>query len=100
MIVFFDSGKCSLTGGEVCALEKWVRQWNTPRSRCRLHVGGANETSRANRLRRLSVLLSVLAHFGVKRKRIQIDSAWLLPSRMGTIDDLPADTIWLQIGGF
>jgi len=100
MILFFEAGKCSLSPQEVGALERWVRPWNTPNSRCRLYVGGAEETSRANRLRRLSVLMSVLAGFGVNRKRIQIDADWLLPNRLGIIEDLPSDSMWLQVRGF
>jgi hypothetical protein len=100
-IVFFERGECSLTESEMVALEQWVRQWNTPNRNCwRLYLGGADETSRANRLRRLSVLMSVLEHLGVPRKWIQTDGEWLRPSRMGIIDDLPADTIWLQVREF
>ncbi len=99
-IVFYEAGRCSLTEPEIGALAHWVHQWNTPNSRCRLYLGGADETSRANRLRRLSVLLSVLEHIGVDRRRIQVDGEWLRPTRMGIIDDLPADTIWLQVRGF
>lgn len=99
MIVFFDAGRCSLTDKEVTALDAWVHRWNTRNSRCRLYIGGADETSRANRLRRLSVLLSVLAQLGVDRKRIQVDGEWFLPHRLGIIDELPADTIWLEVRG-
>jgi hypothetical protein len=99
-IVFYEAGRCSLTKPEIGALARWVHQWNTPNSRCRLYLGGADETSRANRLRRLSVLLSVLEHLGVDRRRIQVDGEWLRPTRMGIIDDLPADTVWLQVRGF
>ena len=100
-IVFFESGKCSLTEAEIGALEQWVHRWNTPnKNYSRLYLGGADETSRANRLRRLSVLMSVLEHLGVHRRWIQADGEWLRPSRMGIIDDLPADSIWLQVRGF
>ena len=99
-IVLYEAGRCSLTEPEIGALAHWVHRWNAPNSRCRLYLGGADETSRANRLRRLSVLLTVLEHLGVDRRRIQVDSEWLRPTRMGIIDDLPADTIWLQVRGF
>jgi hypothetical protein len=100
-IVFFEKGKCSLAGPEIGALEQWVSRWNTQNKKCcRLYLGGADETSRANRLRRLSVLMSVLEHLGVHRKQIQTDEEWLRPSRMGIIADLPADSIWLQVRGF
>lgn len=100
-IVLFERGKCSLTDSEVSALEQWVCRWYTPNGNCcRLYLGGADETSRANRLRRLSALMSVLEHLGVHRKRIQTDGEWLRPSRLGIIDDLPADSIWLQVKGF
>lgn len=99
MIVFFDAGSCSLTNKEIGALAQWVQTWNSPKNRCRLYLGGADETSRANRLRRLSVLTSVLEYLGVPRKAIQADGEWFKASRMGIIDDLPADTIWLQVKG-
>jgi hypothetical protein len=95
-IVFFEAGQCTLTDGEVNALGSWVLQWIVPNRRCQLQLGGAGETSRTNRLRRLSNLLSVLQNLGVNRKQIQIDDEWLKPNRMGTIDDLPADTFWLH----
>ena len=99
MIVFFEDGKCSLSEREIGALEQWVRRWNSLNCRWRLYLGGADETSRANRLRRLSVLMAALEHLGVARRRIQVDGEWLRATRLGIIDDLPADNIWLQVRG-
>lgn len=96
MMVFFEAGKCSLTQPVISTLKHWVHLWNTPSCRRRLNLGGADETSRTNRLRRLSALISVLEDLGVDRRRIQVDSEWLRPTRMGIIDDMPVDAIWLQ----
>ncbi len=97
-IVFFECGKCSLSANEIDALHEWVRVWNMQKCRRKLLLGGADATSRANRLRRLGVLMAVLENLGVARERIQADEAWLTPSRMGEIDDIPADTVWLRMG--
>ncbi len=98
--VLYEAEKCSLSEGEVGKLERWIKQWKTPNSRCRLYIGGADKSSRSNRLRRLGFLLSLLEQLGVPQRRVQADSDWLKPTRMGAIDDLPADAIWLQIRGF
>jgi len=98
--VFFEVEKCSLSMDEIDKLDRWIKQWNRPGSRCWLHLGGAQETSRSNRLRRLGFLMSLLEQLGVPQRRVQTDDDWLKPARMGAIDDLPADVIWMQIRGF
>lgn len=97
--VNFEAGRCTLNEHEVDKLEKWINRWK-PNSLCRLYVGGANATSRSNQLRRFGFLMSLLEHLGVSQRRIQADTEWLRPTRMGAIDDLPADVIWLQVRGF
>ncbi len=98
--VNFEAGRCTLNEHEVDKLGKWINRWNEPSSRCRLYVGGANATSRSNQLRRFGFLMSLLEQLGVPQRRIQADDEWLKPSRMGAIDDLPADVVWLQVRGF
>lgn len=98
--IVFEAGKCSLNEHEVHRLERWIKQWYTPASKCRLYLGGAEVTSRSNRLRRLGFLMALLEQFGVPQHRVQTDSEWLKPTRMGSIDDLPADAIWMRINGF
>jgi hypothetical protein len=44
--------------------------------------------------------MSLLDQLGVSQRRIQADDEWLKPTRMGAIDDLPADVVWLQVRGF
>ena len=98
--VNFEAGRCTLNEHEVDKLEKWINRWNEPNSHCRLYVGGANATSRSNQLRRFGFLMSLLEQLGVPQRRIQADDEWLKPTRMGAIDDLPADVVWLQVRGF
>lgn len=99
-MVNFEAGRCTLNEHEVDKLEKWINRWNEPNSLCRLYVGGANATSRSNQLRRFGFLMSLLRQLGVPQRRIQADTEWLRPTRMGAIEDLPADVIWLQVRGF
>lgn len=98
--VNFEAGRCTLNEHEVDKLEKWIDRWNERNSHCRLYVGGANATSRFNQLRRFGFLMSLLEQLGVPPRRIQADDEWLKPTRMGAIDDLPADVVWLQVRGF
>lgn len=98
--VNFEAGRCTLNEHEVDKLEKWINRWNERDSLCRLYVGGANQTSRSNQLRRFGFLMSLLEQLGVPQRRIQADSEWLKPTRMGAIDDLPADVVWFQVRGF
>ncbi len=98
--VNFEAGRCTLNEHEVDKLEKWINRWNEPNSRCRLYVGGANETSRSNQMRRFGFLMSLLEQLGVPRRRIHADDEWLKPARMGAVDDLPTDVVWLQVRGF
>ena len=98
--VNFEAGRCTLNEHEVDKLEKWINRWNERNSHCRLYVGGANATSRSNQLRRFGFLMSLLEQLGVPQRRIQADDEWLKPTRMGAIDDLPADVVWLQVRGF
>lgn len=98
--VNFEAGRCTLNDHQVDKLARWINRWNEPNSLCRLYVGGANETSRSNQLRRFGFLMSLLEHLGVPQRRIQADAEWLKPTRMGAIDDLPADVVWLQVRGF
>ena len=98
--VNFEAGRCTLNEHEVDKLGKWINRWNQPNSRCRLYVGGANATSRSNQLRRFGFLMSLLEQLGVPQRRIQADDEWLKPTRMGAVDNLPADVVWLQVRGF
>lgn len=60
-------------------------------------IGGAFETSRSGRLRRLNSLLELLVDFGVPSRQINAHEDWLKPSRMGSMNDMPADLVWLQV---
>lgn len=95
--VYFEAEKCSLNDSEIDKLGNWVKHWNTLNNRTKLSLGGATVSSRSNRLRRLGFLMSLLGKLGVPCQRVQADSEWMRPARMGAIDDLPADAIWLQI---
>lgn len=98
--VNFEAGRCTLNENEVVKLEKWINRWNEPNSHCRLYVGGANATSRSNQMRRFGFLMSLLEQLGVPKRRIHADDEWLKPIRMGAVDDLPTDVVWLQVRGF
>lgn len=97
MSVFFESGRCRLPEPEIEALAHWINSWNTVNSRRHLMIGGAHETSRTNRLRRLGFILSLLQQLGVPQQRVHPDEDWMTPMRMGSMDDVPVDEVWLQL---
>lgn len=77
-----------------------IRAW---RSGCRdlpknldVIVGGASHTSRVGRLLRLHGLIKLLGQIGISAAHIFPDLEWTRPVRMGSLDDIPADTIWLK----
>ncbi len=97
MTVLFREGECTLLPKEVKTLQQWIETWRHSSSNYHVLFGGAFETSRTGRLRRLAFLTSELEQLGIPRKRIHPDEDWLKPSRMGALDDLPRDAVWLQI---
>lgn len=97
MAVFFESGRCALPEREIEALAHWIKSWNTASSKRHLQIGGAHATSRTNRLRRLGFLMTLLQRLGVPQKRVHPDQDWTTPIRMGSIDDVPVDEVWLTI---
>lgn len=100
MSVFFESGQCSLTEREIEALAHWISCWNTASSKRHLLIGGAHATSRTNRLRRLGFLMTLLQQLGVPQNQIHPDEDWTTPIRMGSIDDVPGDEVWLKLREF
>jgi hypothetical protein len=97
MTVLFGEGECTLPTAEVTALQQWIETWCHSSSNYHVLFGGALETSRTGRLRRLAYLTGELELLGVPKRRIHPDEDWLRPSRMGALDHLPRDAVWLQI---
>ena len=100
MSVFFEEGQCALPEREIEALALWVNCWNTASSKQHLLIGGAQATSRANRLRRLGFMMTLLAQLGVPQKRIHPEEDLTTSIRMGSIDDVPVDEVWLKLREF
>ena len=97
MALMFRAGECSLPTQEAEALKQWVSSWRDSPEKFHVLIGGAHETSRAGRLRRLSLLTTLIEQYGTPKKRIHPDEDCLRPSRMGVLDDLPSDMVWLQL---
>lgn len=97
MALIFEEGQAYLSSAEAKILKAWITAWSALRGPKRITIGGANQTSRAGRLRRVNALLQVFKQLGVMLQSIQIDSDWAKPVRMGSMDDLPADVVWLQL---
>lgn len=98
--VRFESGLCSLPEREIAALAHWLNGCNLGASKRHLWLGGAHETSRTNRLRRFGFLMSLLRQLGVPKNRVHAAEDWTTPIRMGSIDDVPVDKVWLQLREF
>ena len=95
--VLFDNGNAALAACEAAVLMGWVKTWAPLTHKYRVHIGGAHETPRIGRLRRLTGIKDLLAQHGVDRFRILPDSDWTKPSRLGTVEELPSDLVWLEL---
>jgi hypothetical protein len=97
LMLRFEEGKASLSKHQIDTLQQWIGQWIKQGKATFFAVGGACKASRAGMLRRVRHLLHVLMCLGVTRKHIQQDNRWAEPTKMGAIDDLPPDTVWLEL---
>ena len=96
MILFFQAGRCSLADEEIATLRRWIDIRNQPGSEKHLIVGGAYETPRPNRLRRLHYLMVVIEELGVPRCRFHQDEDWTRFTGVSLAEAAPADVVWLQ----
>jgi hypothetical protein len=97
MVFLFEKGQTDLSTAEKSLLRKWLNRRNTAVDSVRVHIGGAFETSRMGRMRRLSSLVHCLAKYGIQRRCLQLDLDWTLPTRVGNTRQLPSDMVWIQI---
>lgn len=97
MKLVFRMGEVQLSTTEAEVLKKWVVTWVIKHKHNMVAMSGAYETSRAGRLRRVLYLVQVLAQLGVTAKSICQDEEWAKPARMGLMDDLPTDVVWLEL---
>ncbi|MBC7618553.1 MAG: hypothetical protein H7293_06100 [Candidatus Saccharibacteria bacterium] len=95
--ILFEDGKAELAASESEILAGWVKEWMHHTSKYRVHIGGAHDTPRIGRLQRFIGIKALLSSFGVNRYRIFPDSDWIKPSRLGTVEELPPDLVWLQL---
>ena len=96
IILFFQAGRCSLADEEIATLRRWIDIRNQPGSEKHLIVGGAYETPRPNRLRRLHFLMVVIEELGVPRCRFHQDEDWTRFTGVSLAEAAPADVVWLQ----
>jgi hypothetical protein len=95
--ILFEDGKADIAASETEVLVGWVKAWIHNTSKYRVHIGGAHDTPRIGRLQRFIGIKDQLSSFGVDRYRIFPDSDWIKPSRLGTVEELPPDLVWLQL---
>jgi len=94
-LLFFEASHCALSAKELEVLTNWLGAWRTmPRGK-KFMVGGALETPRVGRLRRLRSVLNVLETAGVTSRMILPLEVWSAPTKMGLVDSLPADVAWI-----
>lgn len=101
MILFFQAGRCSLADEEIATLQRWIKIWNHPS--CEKHfltLGGAYETPRPNRLRRLHYLIVAIEELGVPKCRVHPDGDWTRFTGVSLTEAAPADVVWLQLVSF
>lgn len=97
LIAQFSDGQSALSPEQERHLASWVTGKPLVKGKLALIVGGATKTSRSGRLRRLHALLQLLQRLGVAARCIWPDIEWSKPARMGAMEDMPADTVWLRL---
>lgn len=98
--LFFQEGRCSLADEETAKLARWIDVWNHPGNEKHLILGGAYESPRATRLRRLNYLTAVIQELGVPRCRFHPDGDWTRFTGVSLTEAAPADVVWLQLRNF
>lgn len=97
MVARFGEGESNLSVDQEQQLAYWISSKLKSGFNFKLVLGGASKTSRSGRLRRLYALIHALQRMGVAAKRIWPDIEWTKPARMGALEDMPADTVWLRL---
>jgi hypothetical protein len=97
LIARFREGESTLSAEQEQRLASWIVGSPLVNGKVDLILGGARNSSRSGRLRRLHGLLLALGRLGVAARRIWPDIEWTKPARMGAIEDMPEDTVWLRL---
>ena len=94
-ILLFEVDQCAPSAHELEILKRWLAAWRAQPKARKLVIGGALDTPRAGRLRRLRAILNILKDMGVSMRSIQPVEDWFMPTRMGMTEVLPADMAWI-----
>lgn len=97
LFVAFESGEAYISAEQKSRIKAWHDGWLGAMGRVDVLLGGASHTGRVARLRRFHGLLTVLEQLGIASKHIFPEIEWAQPARMGALDDMPIDTIWLRL---
>lgn len=97
MVARFGEGESNLSAEQERQLASWIGSKSKSGFCFKLVLGGASKTPRSGRLRRQYALIHALQRMGVAAKRIWPDIEWTKPARMGALEDMPADTVWLRL---
>ena len=97
VLLQFEDGNACLSNSQIDILKGWLKRCSSIRKTTTISISGAYKASRAGMLRRIHHLLQILLHLGIFAPHIQQDARWLNPEKMGAMDDLPSDTVWLEL---
>lgn len=93
----FGEGESNLSADQERQLASWIVNTSKSGFNFELVLGGASRTPRSGRLRRQYALIHALQRMGVAARRIRSDIEWTKPARMGDLEDMPADAVWLRL---
>lgn len=96
-ILLFEADQCALAEKELAVLKRWLIDLRSQSKSAKITIGGASETPRTGRLRRLHTILNVLSEMGIPPRSIQPEEDWFKPTRMGVIEALPEDLAWIGV---
>jgi hypothetical protein len=94
--ITFADGQVKLTAEQESRIKAWRSRWSAAPGKLDVLLSGACHTARVIRLRRLNSLINFLLQLGIAAKRIFTELEWTRPARMGSLDHIPPDTIWLK----
>lgn len=82
-ILLFEANQCAPSANELKILKRWLADWRAQPKAKKLVIGGALDTPRAGRLRRLRAILNILKDMGVSMRSIQPVEDWFMPTWRG-----------------
>ena len=94
-LLFFDADQSALSVAELASLKSWITSSQANSTTKVLVVGGALDSSRAGRLRRLQGIRSVVEGMGISLRFTRTLEDRCSPAGWERAESLPTDVAWI-----